>query len=136
MSPVEFDATPDLLETVLTCRRGANVSCRVVPVLTCRAWACDGSKEVCVGLASVCPAVDIGCALAAAGGLTRLALGRHDGETLASHALFYAGLYYLPFISWSETNRGEGSAAGNNARTKLDEARRTLSLSLPALPKE
>ena len=76
MSPVEFDATPDLLETVLTCRRGANVSCRVVPVLTCRAWACDGSKEVCVGLASVCPAVDIGCALAAAGGLTRLALGR------------------------------------------------------------
>ena len=65
MSPVEFDAAPDLLETVLTCRRGANVSCRVVPVLTCRAWACDSSQEVCVGLASVCPAVDIGCALAA-----------------------------------------------------------------------
>ena len=71
MSPVEFDAAPDLLETVLTCRRapGANVSCRVVPVLTC--WACDGSQGVCVGLASVCPAVDIGRALAAAGGLTR-----------------------------------------------------------------
>ena len=73
MSPVEFDAAPDLLETVLTCRRapGANVSCRVVPVLTC--WACDGSQGVCVGLASVCPAVDIRRALAAAGGLTRRA---------------------------------------------------------------
>ena len=71
MSPAEFDAAPDLLETVLTCRRapGANVSCRVVPVLTC--WACDGSQGVCVGLASVCPAVDIGRALPAAGGLTR-----------------------------------------------------------------
>ena len=69
MSPVEFDAAPDLLETVLTRRRGANAPCRVVPVLTC--WACDGSQGVCVVLASVCPAVDIGRALAAAGGLTR-----------------------------------------------------------------
>ena len=70
--------------------------------------ACHGSQEVCVGLASVCPAVDIGRALAAAGGLTQawfpVAASRRE--------------HLLADSRWSETNRGERCAAGNNARAQ------------------
>ena len=86
--------------------------------------ACHGSQEVCVGLASVCPAVDIGRALAAAGGLTQawfpVAASRRE--------------HLLADSRWSETNRGERSVPGSaGGRKATDVSRATRRRMVPVV---